>query len=124
MIRFKLADLEQFDDRAPSLMTLLESGHTRVLLVAMRPGQGLKDHRAPCQVSVHMLKGKALLLEAGKPTPVQAGDLLFLPAGAVHRLEAIEECAALVTLSPHPAGEGYPKDQRDRLVPQASHEAL
>jgi quercetin dioxygenase-like cupin family protein len=124
MIRFKLDDLVRFDDQAPSLVTLLESGHTRVLLVAMRPGQKLKDHRAPSQVTVHVLKGTALLLEGGRPTPLQAGDLVFLPPGAVHRLEATEECAALVTLSPHPAGEAYPKDQRDRLVPQARHEAL
>ena len=53
---------------------------------------------------------------------MRPGDLVIVPAGSQHRVEAAEEAVILATISPHPMGEDYPRDRRDVVVPQASHE--
>ena len=124
MIRFKLDDLIRFDGSAPHLQSVAESGHCRVTLICLKEGQSLKDHRTACQVAIHLLRGTAHIVEEGKSLLAVEGDLVLIPPGARHRVEAEGDCALLAILAPHPARKQYPEDQVDRWIPHAPHEAV
>lgn len=124
MIRFKLDDLIRFDGSAPHLQSVAESGNTRVTLICLKEGQSLKDHRTECQVTIHMLRGRAVIIEEGKSLQAREGELVLIPSGARHRVEAEGDCALLAILAPHPARKQYPEDQVDRWIPHASHEVV
>lgn len=122
MIRFRLGSLIHFDDGGPAVQTVAESGHTRVTLITLKAGQGLKDHRTACQVSLQILRGNAVVIEEGKSLQAGEGDLLLIPPGSRHRIEAEVDCAILAILTPHPARSQYPPDQIDRLFPRLPHD--
>src|SRR5262245_58791198 len=105
-----------FDEQKPAIQTLAESGHARVLLVCMRAGQILKDHKSASQVTAHFLRGSGVFAVDGTASEAQPGTLFLVEPGRFHRIHATTECVVLVMLTPHPAGERYPREQRDRIV--------
>ncbi|HXI03401.1 MAG TPA: cupin domain-containing protein [Candidatus Saccharimonadales bacterium] len=124
MIKLSIDDLTSFHDQGPHLQTLAESAHARVLLACLRPGQALKDHTTPCQVAIHVVRGTARVHEAGRSTEAREGELVIVPAGSRHRVEAAAETVLLISLSPHPAASKYPAEHRDRIVSQVPHQAV
>ncbi len=122
MIAFRIEELVKFDDAGPEMQTLAESGHARTVLICLKAGQRLKDHRPPSEVHVHVVRGLIRVVQGPRTLSAGPGDLVIVPAGGQHRLEAAEEAVILATISPHPMGEDYPRDRRDVVVPQASHE--
>ena len=122
MLKYNLESLIRFDDAKPAVHGVADSGHARVMLVCLRAGQVLKDHRSSSQVIAHFLKGKGIFVADGSPHEASAGTILFLEPARFHRIEAIEDCVVLVAMTPHPGHEGYPRDQIDRLIPRAQGE--
>ncbi len=116
MVTVQIDQLIRFDDAKPHVQTLADSGHARIMLVCMKAGQALRDHKSASQVIAHFLRGKARFVADGVPHEAVAGDLILLEAHRFHRIEATEETVILVTMSPHPAREGYPRDQIDRII--------
>lgn len=119
MLTYDIERLVRFDEAKPAVHGVADSGHARVMLVCLRAGQVLKDHRSSSQVIAHFLKGKGLFIADGTPHEASAGTMLLLEPAHFHRIEAIDDCVILVTMTPHPGYEGYPRDQVDRLIPRA-----
>lgn len=119
MLKYELESLIKFDDMKPAVHGVADSGHARVMLVCLRAGQVLKDHRSSSQVIAHFLRGRGTFVADGTTHEASAGTILFLEPDHFHRIEAIEECVILVAMTPHPGREGYPRDQVDRLIPRA-----
>ena len=119
MLKYEIESLVKFDDLKPAVHGVADSGHARVMLVCLRAGQVLKDHRSSSQVIAHFLSGKGIFVADGTPHEASAGTILFQEPNHFHRIEAIEQCVILVTMTPHPGREGYPRDQIDRLIPRA-----
>jgi quercetin dioxygenase-like cupin family protein len=106
----------RFDDEKPAIHTLAESGHAKLLLVCLKAGQVLKDHKSSSQVTAHFLRGSGVFAVDGTPARGEPGTLFLVAPGRFHRIHADSDCVVLVILTPHPAGERYPRDQRDRIV--------
>jgi len=119
MLEFEIDALIKFDDTKPAVHGVADSGHARVMLVCLKAGQVLKDHRSSSQVIAHFLRGRGIFVADGTPHEAPAGTIHFLEPAHFHRIEAIEDCVVLVTMTPHPGREGYPRDQIDRLIPRA-----
>lgn len=111
-----LESFVRFDDEKPAIETLAESGHARLVLVCMRAGQVLKDHKSASQVTAHFLRGNGVFAVDGTAAEAGPGTLFFVEPGRFHRIHATTECVVLVILTPHPAGDRYPRDQYDRIV--------
>jgi len=124
MLRFGIDALISYGDTQPSVQTLFESGHSRVLLICARAGQRLAEHRSPCQVALHVIRGTTLFFEGARSLEISAGDLVALPPHAPHRFEAVSDSVILAILAPHPARDRYPEDQVNRIVPKAPHQIL
>ena len=119
MLQLDLANFLKFDEARPAVHALADSGHARVMLVCLKAGQALKDHRSASQVIAHFLSGRATFYADGVAQEAGAGQIVLLEPNRFHRIEAIEDSVVLVIMAPHPAREGYPRDQIDRIIPRA-----
>jgi quercetin dioxygenase-like cupin family protein len=52
--------------------------------IAIAPGVTFPDHRHPGEEIIYVLEGTLEYRVAGRPVTVAAGEVLFVPAGAVH----------------------------------------
>jgi quercetin dioxygenase-like cupin family protein len=52
--------------------------------IALAPGVTFPDHRHPGEEIIYVLEGRFEYRVAGRPVTVGAGEVLFIPAGAVH----------------------------------------
>lgn len=116
MVQLELEALVKFEDTRPAVHPVADSGHARVLLVCMKEGQGLKDHRSTSQVMAHCLKGAVIFYADGVPSKLEAGSVAFVEPNHFHRMEARSESVVLVVMAPHPAREGYPREHLDRII--------
>ena len=77
-------------------ITRAEAGN--VTLFAFDEGQELSEHTAPFDALVHVLEGRAEVRIGGKPSILQAGDVIVMPAGIPHAVSAVERFKMLLTM--------------------------
>lgn len=83
-----------------SSKTLAKYPDFRIVLVLMKGGTRMRQHRAEGRVSIQQVRGRGRIhLEAHRKVEVSAGHLLVLDCGVLHDVEALEESAFLLTIS-------------------------
>jgi quercetin dioxygenase-like cupin family protein len=80
-------------------VALLKDRHLRVVLVVMRAGAVIPTHTAAGPITVQALQGRLILGVESGDVPLPTGKLLTLEARTPHRLEAVEDCAFLLTVA-------------------------
>jgi quercetin dioxygenase-like cupin family protein len=78
--------------------TLVREDDIRIVLIVMRAGARIAEHRANETASIHALSGHVRLRLPGRDAELLAGRLLVLERGLRHDVEAIAESAFLLTL--------------------------
>lgn len=78
--------------------TLIRVSDLRLVLVAMRAGSEMSEHRANETASVHVLSGKIQLGLPERSVGLGAGHVLTMPKGRRHSVKASEESVFLLTL--------------------------
>ena len=121
MICFNVERLVSFQDSGPNMKTLAESGNNRQILICLKPGQNLREHLTPCLISLQVIRGQVRVIQGEQTLEAGSGDLVVVAPGSRHRMEAIAESVVVASVTPHPAKDQYPDEQRDRVVPRASH---
>ena len=79
-------------------------GHEHVLrqtVVALVAGQAMTEHENPGEATVQVLRGRVSISTADAAWEGAPGDLLIVPQ-ARHSLEALEDCAILLTVAKLP----------------------
>ena len=79
--------------------TLVRASDLRVVLIALRAGASMREHRAKPTASVHCVAGHVRLHVRGGTLELARGTLLVLAAGLDHDVEAVEESSLLLTLA-------------------------
>jgi quercetin dioxygenase-like cupin family protein len=79
--------------------TLVKQPDFRIVLIALKKGEHLEEHKADARISIHTLSGHARLQLPGQAVDLPAGHLLALDRGIRHDVEAVEESALLLTIS-------------------------
>jgi quercetin dioxygenase-like cupin family protein len=82
-----------------SSKTLAKYPDFRIVLILMKSGTRMRQHRAEGRVSVQQLEGQVCVHLADQKVNVSAGHLLVLDCGVLHDVEALEESALLLTIS-------------------------
>ena len=82
-----------------SSKTLAKYPDFRIVLIMMKSGTRMRQHRAEGRISIQQLKGQTCLHLADRRVNVMAGHLLVLDCGVLHDVEALEESALLLTIS-------------------------
>ena len=68
-------------------------------LFAFDQGQGLSEHTAPFDATVTILDGEAEILLGGVAHYPKAGEMLIMPAGVPHALNAKQRFKMLLTMN-------------------------
>ena len=79
-------------------ITLLKDHRLRLVLVVMHAGTVIPPHTAAGPITVQALQGHLTFSVESHDVPLSPGTLLTLEAGTPHRVEAIEDCAFLLTV--------------------------
>ena len=105
-----LLDLEQTADRLVAKLpgsrrqteTLARQGTSSVVLMALEAGDAIQEHSAGGPVSVHLLRGHAVLTAGSETFDLRPGLLVFMEPNLRHALRAEEQSVVLLTLSGTP----------------------
>lgn len=57
---------------------------------AFDTGEGLSEHTAPFDALVQVIDGESEITISGTPHRVQAGEMILMPAGQPHALQAVK----------------------------------
>ncbi len=79
--------------------TLVKQPDFRIVLIALKAGGRLEEHKAEARISIHTLSGHVRLQIPGQAVDLPAGHLLALDRGIRHDVKAVEESALLLTIS-------------------------
>lgn len=80
--------------------TLVKYDEFRIVLVRMKPGSYMSQHRAEGPISIQALQGRIRVhLSADRTEDLKPGDLLTLDRCLEHDVEALEESAFLLTIA-------------------------
>jgi quercetin dioxygenase-like cupin family protein len=79
--------------------TLLKYPNLRVVLVAIRAGFRMGEHRARGQFTLQVLEGEVTFLLGSQSVRLGAGQLLALEESRLHDVEAVKDSLVLLTLT-------------------------
>lgn len=82
--------------------TLVKHSDFRIVLMLMKAGMLMPEHKTDARISIHTLSGRLLINLEGQPVELSAGHLLVLEKALSHDVNALEESAFLLSISwPH-----------------------
>lgn len=93
--------LERLIDYQPGSVvsrTLIQKDTGTVTLFAFDKGEGLSEHTAPFDAMVYILDGTASITISGKTYTAGTGEMLLMPAGEPHGLQAAERFKMLLIM--------------------------
>ena len=86
----------RFDDRHPVAVQLDTTLPGQVLLIGMRAGQQLRDHRVATPITIQVVRGEGTITAATAAYPAQPGAFVSLGADVVHGAAAETDLVLLV----------------------------
>jgi quercetin dioxygenase-like cupin family protein len=82
-----------------SSKTLAKYPDFRIVLILMKSGSRMRQHRAEGRISIQQLRGQVRIHLTDRNVTLSTGHLLVLDCGVLHDVEALEESALLLTIS-------------------------
>jgi quercetin dioxygenase-like cupin family protein len=78
--------------------TLVKTDALDIIRLVVPAGKEIPTHKAKGELVVHCLEGKVAFTACGKTHDLEAGHLLYLPAGEPHSLRGVEDGSLLLTV--------------------------
>ncbi len=94
----ELTSLVDYQQDAVVSRTLLQDDIGTYTVFSFDQGQGLSEHTSPFDAFVQVLEGQAEITIGGRPISVEAGQLILMPGGVPHKLQATRPFKMLLTL--------------------------
>jgi quercetin dioxygenase-like cupin family protein len=104
-IAAELRTSEAYAREGHAAHTLLREDDLRMVVVVMKAGARMAEHRAQETAAIHGLSGHVRLHLPDETTDVRASQLLVLGRGIQHDVEAVLDSALLLTLGWSPDAE-------------------
>jgi quercetin dioxygenase-like cupin family protein len=80
---------------------LIRTEHLEVFRYAVPAGKAIDERTAAGLMIVQCLEGAVAFTAVGRTQTLTSGSMLYLPDGAAHSLEALEDSSLLVTILLH-----------------------
>ncbi len=93
-----LAALTEYQTGAIVSREVLRKPTGTVTAFAFDAGQALSEHTAPFDALICVLDGEAEMQIAGKKHPVEAGQMIILPANKPHAVKAVTRFKMLLVM--------------------------
>jgi quercetin dioxygenase-like cupin family protein len=118
MQHWKLYEIDTPDgSRSPVVLHSVD-GESRVVLIALEPGQELGDHQVTEAALLLVVSGEARIESGGEATRADAGDLFRFDPNERHAISTEGGVRLLLTLAPWP-GDGHYRGSTSSSLPQA-----
>lgn len=82
---------------------LFKSTDLEVIRLVLPAGKAVPPHAVAGDITVQCLGGRLDVTVDGRHHPLHPGQLLYLPGGVRHGVEALDDACALVTIALRPA---------------------
>lgn len=96
--KLKATELIAYQKDSVVSRTLIARPSGTVTLFAFDQGQGLSEHTAPFDALVSIIDGEAEIIISGQPYILQGGEMIIMPAGEPHALNALKQFKMLLTM--------------------------
>lgn len=96
MLKHNVKDVTEFDEKKFLAKVLVNQPGYRMILLTFRSGQGMPEHSAREMVTVYVASGHITFYVDSVPTEMRAGEVIWIDAGAPHRVDAHEDSSLLV----------------------------
>jgi len=93
-----LAGMLEYQKDSIVSRTLIDKPTGTVTLFAFDSGQKLSEHTAPYDALAQVLDGSAKITISGRPLFVQAGEIIIMPSGKPHAVDAVKQFKMLLTM--------------------------
>jgi quercetin dioxygenase-like cupin family protein len=93
-----LKDEPTWQQSGHNAKTLIKHSDVRVVLIALRKGARMQEHKTDQCVTLHALSGRLRLRLPTETLELPTGALMALDHTVVHDVEALEESVLLLTL--------------------------
>ena len=93
---FRLLELVGYQEGSVVSRTLIDRSAGTVTLFAFDENQGLSPHTSPYDALVQVLEGEADITISGKPNRVKEGELILMPSGQSHAVNAVRKFKMLL----------------------------
>lgn len=100
----RLHDEESWLHGVRNAKTLVKEADFRVVLVGLKGGARIEEHRAPGRISIHTLTGRLRVEAEGRVVDLPAQHLLALEANVAHAVQAGDEESAFLLTVAWPTG--------------------
>jgi quercetin dioxygenase-like cupin family protein len=97
-IAHNLAELTQYQEGAIVSRTLLQGESGTLTVFSFDKGQALSEHTVPFNAFIQILDGLAEITIGGKPVTVRSGEIILMPGGISHRVQAVERFKMLLIM--------------------------
>ncbi len=98
-----LAELAPYQEGSVVSRTLFQAETGTLTVFSFDAGQALSEHTVPFNAFVQVLDGEARISIGGKPVTVGAGEILLMPGGVSHKVEAVKRFKMLLSMFRTPA---------------------
>lgn len=78
---------------------LFKSETLEVIRLVLMAGKRLPPHQVSGEITLQCLEGRLFVSQGENRQTLAAGQLLFLPAGTEHEIEAEQDSSALLTIA-------------------------
>jgi uncharacterized protein (DUF2249 family)/quercetin dioxygenase-like cupin family protein len=126
MLKYRLNELIEFDDRRFNPKVLINDPDYRMVLLNMKASQSVPEHATSGKVTIYALHGHVTFYEQDVPCELRSGEVISVAAGVKHHVDAHEDSSLLV-LATGSAKEDQPalNDEIDiRAVPRPQRHPL
>ncbi len=93
-----ISALLDYQDDAIVSREIIKKDTGTVTLFAFDKGQGLSEHTAPFDALVYIVDGSVEIMISGKPSKVNKGEMIIMPANKPHALKAIKQFKMLLVM--------------------------
>lgn len=69
-----------------------------ITIFAFDAGEGLSEHTAPYDAIVTIIEGEARITIAGKAFDLTTGQMIIMPAGVPHAVDAVQRFKMMLTM--------------------------
>ncbi len=94
----KLADLVTYAEGSVVSRAIVQEKAATLTLFAFDAGQALSEHTTGFDAYLEVIDGEADLVIGGKPVTAHAGEVVHLPAGVPHSVNATKRFKMLLTM--------------------------
>jgi quercetin dioxygenase-like cupin family protein len=79
--------------------TLVKDGPLRVVLIGLKEGASMREHKAEGPVTIQALRGVAQVSSRGETEDLDVGSMLMFGSGVTHSVEAKSDSVLLLTIA-------------------------